>query len=426
MSFKMNETLRSVARASVARGIVAISGLLLTITLPLVLSLDQVGKFYLILTYSTFLSILMRMGLDYDVNGKIASVSGEARIIKFNYLVSLLTTSSLVAVFSLFVFYLITESDLFNIKASEFGYLIVSLGFSLAVSAFLFQLYRIDGHVFRASLVRGLSINGSFLISLIILSNVGELDEESTLCVMVIFTLIVSLINIFLYFYFYIGAFPIRRIGDRRDRNSSNLPFLFYSLLAFFIADVDYWVVAAHLDDENLAIYATMKRVALLAAIFLDIGNLVAPKILRNTMQNIKKECKNLLHIRRLAFLFSLLSFTAAIFVFMFGEFLIGKIWGERFTTGFYPLVIFMVAYGLILATGFSEALLILKSNRRVMLQSMTIAFVSIVFLSNYLTAHFELIGASLSFLICAVGLRAYWSYKVFKMYNYGVYASWK
>jgi len=167
---------------------------------------------------------------------------------------------------------------------------------------------------------------------------------------------------------------------------------------------MDYWVISALLEKRDLAIYSTMKRVALLCAIFIDLANLIIPSL--SSQVKTTDEFAKLL--RKLSLLFSMLSFVAFIVTYLFGESIVIKLFGQQYTTGF------------------SEIFLILNDQKNILVIASIFGLVVSLVSNVLLIKHYGIVGAAYSFMVTVLLIRFSLTAFVRNKYKCNLIACWK
>lgn len=417
---------RSVMLALAGRGLTALAGIAVTLLLPRYFSLEAVGVVYLVITQATLFSLFARFGLDYSVSGALMAVDTPRaeRQVKVAHGLAVL---GFAAVSALLVLLLAPALAALAGEALPPGRLAVVAGWgtAYAFSFYLFQLYKLDGHVFRATLSRGAlpSVMLAGTVGLWLLAGV-EVSLDAALGWMVLALALAVAIN---------GLFYFRRDLGRDALDPESLRtaargaphFLSYSLLAYLISDLDYWFIGHLAGAEELAVYATMKRLALIAAILVDVANLVFPRFFREGMRDPSRMPAVARSARRAALLGAAGALLAVVVLMVAGRPLIAFFLGERFLAGHGVLVVLMLSFVFVLAAGFAEVFLVLKGDRDILLRGMGQACLAVLLLNALLVPRLGAMGAALAFLLSSFLMRLSLSWSVWRRYDIRLFAGW-
>ncbi|KAF0809831.1 polysaccharide biosynthesis-like protein [Alcanivorax sp. S71-1-4] len=419
----MQGVIGGLVRGVLGRGCVALVGLLLTVTLPRMLSTDEVGRVYFAISVGALLSIFARLGMDNTANAITANASDALIQDRKRQIIgaSLVLGMAFLSAWVLLVTVILPEGLLLGLSSTD---LLSSglLGFALAISYILFQLYRIDGHVFLGALTRGFFHNLVILVSLPLLISASVGFDLSLLLACGLVS-IVALANLILYSARN-GALPslfdtsgISRLVSAR--------FLLYSFLLYLITDADYYFIKAYLSDAELGIYASMKRLAVLIAIYIDIAHLVLPRVYRNAL-NRERISEALVVFRRLALLGFVASVVLMLVLGLYASPIFLRLWGPDYLPGISVLNILLLSFALSLAFGFSEMWLLLNENKNALLASMVFVVGMCFALNIMLTPVYGLTGAAWAFSGSSILLRLIMMIYVRRKYNVWLMMWWR
>jgi len=418
-SITNSTVVKKVISALFARGIVAASGFLVTLFLPRFFAIEDVGFIYFTIAQATFLSVLCRLGIDSSVNPilKVDSDRNNTRLLVANGLLVIL----IISIFIVFSYYvLLRYVDIFSFKITNNLWFLALWVWSLsfAINYFTFQFFRFNGRLILASFTRGLFGNLALLIvllfSLIYPISLGSYQIVLTFALMALTFSVVNVVSNLK------SSRPEIRSAVSLAKRSPK--FMFYSLLIILSTDMDYWVISALLEKRDLAIYSTMKRVALLCAIFIDLANLIIPSL--SSQVKTTDEFAKLL--RKLSLLFSMLSFVAFIVTYLFGESIVIKLFGQQYTEGYAVLCILMLTFCVSIATGFSEIFLILNDQKNILVIASIFGLVVSLVSNVLLIKHYGIVGAAYSFMVTVLLIRFSLTAFVRNKYKCNLIACWK
>lgn len=417
---------RSVVLALAGRSLTALAGVTVTLLLPRYFSLADVGAVYLVITQATLFSLFARFGLDYSVNAALlaAATPRAAAQVKVAHALAILGFAALSAGLALVLAPPLAALAGIAAPPRHIG-LVAAWGTAYAFSFYLFQLYKLEGHVLRATLSRGAlpSIALAGTVGAWLLADI-ELSLDAALEGMLLVLAVAVALNGLVYFRRDLrrealegGALRLAARGAPR--------FFSYSLLAYFISDLDYWFIAQLAGADDLAVYATMKRLALIAAILVDVANLAFPRFFREGLRDPARMPAVAQLARRAALLGAVAALAAVAVLVVAGRPLIAFFLGERFLAGHGVLVVLMLSFVFVLAAGFAEVFLVLKGDREVLLRSMGLTCLAVLVLNAVLVPRFGTMGAALSFLLCSFLMRISLSWAVWKRYDIRLFAGW-
>ena len=406
------------------RGATAFSALALTLILPNIFEDKVVGEIYFGLSVAALVSVFARWGLDNSANAKIAKSNVEDEA---SDKASIIVASLIGIVLSSILWFFLGQYilGLLSINLSGFGVAGISfLSAGMALSYILFQIYRIDGAVIWGALTRGFFIN-AFLItvslSLFAYGDVEESDDALFFWGVAVFAF--SLLNI--WFYIRKNAIPLSASKKETVISLFSTRFFGYSLLLYFITDADYYFIQVYLDSQELAVYASMKRLAVMAAIYTDIAHLILPNIYKKYFKG-GEELIALAVFRKLSALGFLGGVLVSVVAYFFLSDLALLFWRDSYLSGVPALTVMLLGFALTMSFGFSEMWLLLQGDKNALLISMVGALLVCLLANSALTPRYGIMGAALSFSLSNIVLRLGMSLYVLKKYRVSLMMWWR
>ncbi len=412
----MGKAFQNVLYAIGARGGIALTSLCLTFLLPKFFPAEDVGFFYFLVSQATLVSVFLRYGVDYSVMTDVANKKTNESSITWSGILIIFSMAmpacALLSAFSLFL------------DTSQY-FLAFILGAGIGLNLFFSQLYKVHGNIFLASASRGLSLNLSVLAAVLLLALLDmALDIGRLIQVASFIFILMTVVNLVFYIKSKIGSFEINTAAMSGLFSRSHV-FFRYSLIVFFIGDLDYWLINIYLNAEDLAVYATIKRVAILLAVFVDLANLVLPKLYKDSSFQGEELNKVVTLSRRVSLTLFFLGVCVCVCSAAFGESAIKLLWGEAYLTGYSPMLVLLATFTMVLLFGFSEIFLILKGEKEILFRGMLGMLIVMLAMNLLLINPLQMLGCALSFFISNVFYRAYLTYNVWRIYKINLFSSW-
>lgn len=408
-----------ILEALLGRSLIALSGLGVTYFLPQKLNLDQVGFIYLTITQITLLSVLFRFGVDYTItpiladtskNNEIANVIGKS-------IALIVLMSIIIQFFYILIIYIANPFD-FEIISNLWLLSIWIWGVSLSICLIVFQVFRIQGHVLKATLTRGLLTNAAILSILLFIG-----DQIINTNDIIFFFSIQMLLLTIIISWSAIKNISISTINNHHSKITDLISkrFFIYSILSVLSSDIDYLMVAYFLDNESMALYSSAKRLSIISAIFIDLANLTLPSIYKTlSIEGYEKKSQYLsatFFVSSLAILIIFVVYSKQVTSIFFGN--LTETQREEIS---YLIIIFIANFTLTIAIGFAEILLIMKNEKNPLIKGNIIGISIFLLLSPILSYQLSYFGIAISFLISNVILRLYLSSYVLRKYKINLF----
>jgi len=328
------------------RMLVLATGLLINGVLARLVTPSEMGLYFLILSLILFFSQLAQLGMMRTVVRLVSESIATER--------SLRARSAILKIFmfvlpaSLFLALLLVYEPGQIIAKSLFNSDLMSMYmFLVAIWLLFFSLQSLLAETFRGfGDIRSATIFDRLLTNIILVflfvylwfSN-GKSDIEQVLNLTIIACGISVLSGVFLLAK---KMLKLDKLGEdikSSDILAISLPLLAASLVPFLISNGGLWVLGAYHPHEEVAIFAAVTRlVALLGMPLLVVNSVVAPIIAELYSQGNKNDLE--FYLRKTASLAGYAGIVMLLFLIVFGEYVLGLIYGEFYKEGYTILLI--------------------------------------------------------------------------------------
>jgi len=379
----------------------ATSGLFIGFFLARILSPEELGAYFLIISLVTTLAIFGLFGLQQTTTKMIAENVSTVR--KFDTQ-SIVLISILIAVAFAFVLAALLYGGMFEIFEKKIlgesvhemivYYLCAWLLFLIVQNLYV-GIYRGFHNIKMASL-----LNGSFYnVSLIILIAIAVYFLPNIYLHQVIFLSMLSVfISVVLAIYFLRDVHKkttIKLSSElRKVLVTTAWPIWVTSIVLFMLTQLDIWIIGVYLENDMVAIYGAVYRVVLLIAMPLIIANSVLPPIVAESYAggNLFKLEKT---IRIVSALASIPSIFVLIIIYAWGGDILILLFGEFYGDGYLPLVILGFGQCVNVVAGSCGVVLMMTGKERVMMSITILSGVIMFLLSITLVNLYGLAGAA-------------------------------
>jgi O-antigen/teichoic acid export membrane protein len=313
--------------------------LALYMILSRILSPAELGNFFLAFSIATFLSILIRFGLDVSTLHYVSDLFAKNlrdQVVGLLSRVSLLFSLSIAIFLPIFIFtsekYFAAVLPLFDqdLVVYSIATLAVFIGIQFIVAEGFRGLHQISGAmIFGGLLSVSLSVFGLFLAQQFGVA----IDLQKSLCVIVIAYVISDLASILF-------------LSSRLRKHSINLkatdtpgisrilansiPLAVSSLTMFFLVNSALWIVGITLSEESVALYGAAGRLVLLVNFTLSIANSFIPPLI--SKYKVNDDLKGLQHMLQFSAVVTAIPSVVLVSLFLsFPEFILTAVYGSSF-----------------------------------------------------------------------------------------------
>jgi len=306
------------------------------------LSVEELGFFFLALSLIRFFSILSGFGLPEGVqkiigianeNGNWAQVKDSTKKISYLFLLS----SIFVGVFFAILRPVLSTRLFDNELSFSLGLIVLAIfllrGFEFVGAAFLRAVKKPILGMFFVGTPKEL-LFAIFLIAIWLFY--GKLDIEGVLIVYLVASIIIAMALfslIFKHFSNHTETLPHESGLSLRNYISLSIPIVLYGSLVTFFNSADIWILGIYRGAEEVSLYGAAFRVVLLVPFALQVLNMILPTMVAALYH--KGEKRKLTFLARTAATWSFLFGSAVTLIFMiFGNGILSGIYGPDFADG--------------------------------------------------------------------------------------------
>ncbi len=358
----------------VGRLLIAFISLLLSALLAKLLSPGDMGIYFLAFNLATFLAIFARMGLENTLLRFVSEAIGRKqqdyipRLIQRSLLLVLLAAVVIATGFYAGMGTWLSEHVFHsNTLGMVIGYIAILL-ILLAIQSLLVEIFRAYQDIPMTVFFNGLitaSLGFIFVALYWLISGHASLEQLFP------WILVATTVNIILAIWVLSRKFHIFKLSGEssisyRELVNHSWPLLFFSLTLFVMAQSDLWILAAFRSDEEVAIYgAAVRLVSLIGLFFTIIDAIVPPLIARLQVQGQKQRLERIL--RTTATLVTLPVIAILILFMLFGDMLLGFIFGDYYRSGATVLIILSLGQVVNVYTGSCSYTLVMMGQQRIL-----------------------------------------------------------
>jgi len=371
-----NYLLRGGAWAFAGKVLTALMGLALAAILARLLSPEEMGVYFLAFNLATFFSILARMGLENTLLRYVSEAlgrnqPGRARVvIRKGLLLALVSAVVVAAVVGAgagrwAAEYLFHSSLL----AAVSGF--VALWLVLLAFQFLFgEIFRAFQDIRAAVLFGGLV---TAVTTVVFVALFMFVKGQATLRQVLPWVLAAGAVNCGLAVWM-LGR-KLRRLrptAHDREATCSELvhhswPLLVNAVTLFVLTQSDLWILGAFRPDSEVAVYGAAARLVLLTGMALAIVNAVVPPLIARL--HVQDDRQRLERILRTTATFAAVPAFMVLAVFiLFGNWVLGIVFGEYYSSGGTVLMILSVGQAVNVFVGSCGYTLIMTGHRRALM----------------------------------------------------------
>ena len=344
-------------------------GLLVNAILARLLSTDEVGIYFLIISIAGFGAVLVRFGMQQTIVRFVAesvavNTGGRTRqtVAKVTGIVFLGSALAGLALFSgvgNWLAYELFDAPLLADLIGMLAALVLVIAYQTVVSESFRGLHQIP----QASLFDTVLCTLVFAFMLVLRSVIGKVDLYDVLVLLVVANVLTNLTGAALL----AGRFRALPGGGNTEvfellRNSA--PLLVNNVSFYFISNAGLWVVGAYLPATDVAVYGAVVRLVSLVSISLWIVNMVVqPFIAEQNALNRRRDLERVL--RAAATLAGLPAFMVLLVVVFHGDVVMGMIYGAPYQAGGALLAIYSLGHIVNVWTGACANVLIYTGHQK-------------------------------------------------------------
>ncbi len=182
-----------------------------------------------------------------------------------------------------------------------------------------------------------------------------------------------------------------------------SLPTMLHGGAAVLMSSVDIWVIRIFGDSQDVAVYGSMARVAVMLGLALNVVNMVLPSILAGLGHQFRiREMEGL--VRSAASWSAALVVPLLLVVTLFGTQIIALLFGEQFIDGYVILLLLSCAYTFNVLCGSSGALLQMTGHHNILLVVTAVWGVVNLGLNIVMIHYYGVVGVAVATLVSMIG----------------------
>ena len=379
----------------VARILVSLISLLLSVIIVRLYTKDIVGDFFLLTSYSTVLAQVFLFGMAPVLN--IMSSKG----VQLNKIVIEIAKKNVVSMLCMFLCGLIILAFFAKVDYSSLIVLSLLSGVLLIIS----ELMKGQGMYILSQIFNGGLNNILFLILIVVfIPNKEETDLEDIIYFYALAYMCV-IVGGSIYLRIKYKVSKSKGLIDDVITYSTILPIFISTVIVYMFSQIDLWFVSRLFDNDVVAQYGLAIRLtAVLSFSTLSVRAIAAARIpkLMNDIQALQKDVS-------LSCLFSfLVSLVILSGIALFGKLFIGLVYGNSYELTWYVLLIFSFGQMINAATGPCDYLLSHTGHGRYLMIISLVSFLFLMTLLAIITIRFNsvfLFCGAVSFTICLQNL---------------------
>ena len=420
--------------ALLGRLIVIVSGLIVNVILTRMMPPDDIGNYFLAISIISLFTILLPLGFDQIivkfVSESIVKQQGKhiRQALKFSYFVYFLSSTGLfILYFSGFFHWLfLVTFDNKNLQILIFIILMSSItigltnlsaqslrGFQKFKHAILFQ------NIFPSFIFTAF-IAAAFLINI-------KIDVTQVFLILILANLVSFILSIAYIRRAFTGLNSDGHL-EYRQVLSITTPVWLSAILMYCLSQSDIWIVAAFMNDPDVAVYGSVTRLVAFITMPLLIANTVLPSIITDLFT--KTETENLeKSLRYSAAITSLPAILVTAIYLLAGEKILAALFTDFYGIGYHTLVILSLGQIINVYLGSCGWALIMTGNQMMLLKITVVTGALTVLLALSLVNEYGLEGVafavSIGVVIQNVAMLIYtkflvgvWTYADFSVFN--------
>jgi O-antigen/teichoic acid export membrane protein len=338
-------------------------GFALSVVLPFVLSLPDVGRVYLAISAVSFMSILQNFGLDYLALNTALVSDGKPKTIAAIYLGTLRRMCfSSACIFVCGVAFLLFAQ-------LYFGHMLISWAaatsifiwaFGASVANILFQLYKANGQTLMATLARGFFLNFVYASSIVVALLFGcNLNFEEVLMLYAILTILVAIVSSLIFIartldWSLKSSLPIISMASK----NGNRVYFLYVVFSNVLNNLDLWFVFWLLNAESVAVYATAKRFTVILTLLVDFSSISVPRRLAAYLRDGALD-EAQAFLQKFSTQATILAIPVVFVFYLTADPLVELLYKGKMPSLLLPLIIMLVAQLLNLGVGFADQVIL-------------------------------------------------------------------
>lgn len=379
---------------------VVISGLVVNSLLTRMMTPEEIGSYFLAMSIITLLSIILPFGLDQYIVKIISEASAKRHGIQIlnglRYTFIIISTFSLImfCLYFLGFFHWIFRIVFDNVYLQSITIIILLASIALSTNNISAQALR-GFQQFKMAVILQNIFPSLALLGIIFACFLQKI--QISVYVILIILMCVNAIS-FVFFLIKIKPLSIKLNQDGSLLLStllkSSYPIWISSLLMFCVSQSDIWIVAAVLEEKDVAVYGSVLRVISIIPIPLLIANTVLPSIIadlytRNELTNLEKSLRYTSAISAIPALFIVVIYIAV------GDSILSTLFTDFYSEGYTALVILSIGLLGYVYFGLATTALLMTGHQLASLKITGITGLFTVLLSIFLVNTYGIIGAA-------------------------------
>ncbi|WP_411338704.1 hypothetical protein V6U71_12115 [Sphingopyxis sp. J-6] len=397
------------------RGAAAAIGLGIALILPHFLSVDTLGQFYIMISATTYLSVVMRFGGEYVLFRQSAietevdkakawdsKAFGQAtKYLLINCLLLLALAKTVLWSVDLSGWY--NDENLKFLEDSLPQIFAISLGTSMLV--YLYQISKVRALIVYSSLVKSSILNFIFIAMVVSLYHYTEqMGISSYVNLYLVASLLAVLVAVVLCRSVSMGQWVRGMVTANPSYYRSESWYSFsYSMLFVVFTELEILLASLYLSPADIAIYGTARRMTLACSIFVEFSNVFLPKIIAAGLGNPDQASLGR-KLSSFSVKMAMMSLFVIASIWLFGEWAFGLVLPDSFAGVADLLVVLLFVPFIAVLLGPSEILLLMhsKENSRLILSLSLMVAIGIQFTvaATWLIPAFGIFGLAWSSVI--------------------------
>jgi O-antigen/teichoic acid export membrane protein len=382
--------------AAIARLLKVVAALVLNVFLAKILTPGELGVYFLLLSFSTTLSMVARVGMGKAVmrltaesiaNNELKSIK---KTIQISLLITLLGCGSVAFIYSAFSGHL---ADAFNVHFYETlsGAICIWVLF-LALQKYLSDCLRGLRKIREAVFFDGViyTLCTSMLMGIVYFFNIRVEFND----IVILSALVLSMVVAVGLFVVYKAAqdFPSGGSGDVSKVWAVGWPQMFANLAMYNLTESAILILGLYEKTENLALYGIALRMIVILKFSQFVVNSVVPPLIAELNATSKNDdLENML--RNCATIVAVIGAAMAVGYVVFGKDLIGFLFGADYIGAYYLLVILSLGQLVNLAVGSCGQVLMMTGHQKILMKISVVTLLVTVLASYYVVQIYGVIG---------------------------------
>ena len=381
----------------------SVAGLVILSFLTHMLIPEDVGTYFLAFSFATTGAIFLQLGMNRSVVSHVGRASSPHQLanarktIIFSIQLILFACISVYVIFGTGLGNRLLESAYPEMQLSSYTQVLIIWASLLALRGISAESFRGLHDIKNASIIERMGTSVSLITLLAVLGYAGHINTFKDALALTIICL--SLVLFFAIFSLIRKLNELPRDGkiSTRDYLRSSLPLLSSQILVIIMNQSPLWILGSTNSGDEVAVFSTAMRAALLTSMPLLItNNVIMPTVAKLYAENKSSDLSTLLKIT--VIIAALPSTFAFIVLLVFGEHLLGIVFDEHYQTAYYPLLIISFGCLMNVFSGSASILLAMSHHEKLILKNTLISALFIIAFGLITIPNFGTTGAALTF----------------------------